>query len=125
MTLRDLEEYTALISNIQHYENEIQETTARRDRLLDMVSSKEIINAIQDNYRQLESLLLHAIADRRTTLKEIERVVESFEGTEGQLLKLRVYQGLDWDEIAESMNYSMSNTHNYRTRVVKRLMESG
>lgn len=87
------------------------QTTKDSDKWSDLISKKVSI----------ETKLKMQILRMYEEIDYIESKISKLDEMEKKIIRLRYYQGLKWEEICVEMNYSWSQTHDYHSKILKKL----
>ena len=107
MTKEELRQYRSIKIEICQIERRILE-------LETIGHDDDIIQPLRDYYRnKLEDLIRGQ--------QKIEQVIESLDSPERELMRLRYIDGMDWTEVAATINYEWAQTHRVHARALNKI----
>ena len=87
------------------------QTTKDIDKWSELISKKIIVET------KLKMQLLRMYEE----IEFIEAKIDKLDEMEKKLIRLRYYKGMKWEEICVELNYSWSQTHDYHSKILKKL----
>lgn len=75
----------------------------------------------QETLRPLRECYTKKLEELVAAQLEIERVIETLDPTERELVRLRYIDGLDWHLVARRINYSWQQTHRIHAKVLEKI----
>lgn len=108
MTKEQLRNYQPIKKEYRQLEQRLLSLEKRPER------DHETLRPLRECYtKKLEELVAAQL--------EIERVIETLDPTERELVRLRYIDGLDWHLVARRINYSWQQTHRIHARVLEKI----
>lgn len=109
MTKEQLRQYRSIKIETSQIERRIEELERMGHR-----TDREIILPLQDLYREkLTNLIVEQL--------RIEKAIEGLNPTERELMRLRYIDGVDWTEVAATINYEWAQTHRVHARALAKI----
>ena len=106
MTKEQLRQYRSIKIETSQIERRIAE--------LDGVEHHDITQPLRDLYREK----LRELVDGQL---KIEKAIEDLNPTERELMRLRYIDGVDWTEVAATINYEWAQTHRVHARALAKI----
>lgn len=85
-----------------------------------LVLHMDLQDSIHSSAESIESLLISADADREK-LSRLQRAVATLTRRQQQILQMRFYEGLNYEQIAEKLNMNYQSVNNLVFRTINRL----
>lgn len=104
MTKEQLRQYRSIKIEISQIERRIEE-----------------LEHDEDITQPLRSLYREKLAELIECQLRIEKAIESLNPTERELLRLRYIDGVDWTEVAATINYEWAQTHRVHSRALAKI----
>ena len=101
-------------------------TAPKVQRLRGMPTSGGNRNALEDiitRHMELEYRYINKLAELDQLQAKIEDAIETLDGTQRMLIRMRYIQGMHWEDICVSLNYSWRRVHQIHAAALRELQK--
>lgn len=124
-----LQQYKRIKENIKDLEDMIIEIDTKLQKITTNLSVDKVQTTKDiDKWSELiskkitvETKLKMQLLRMYEEIEFIETKIDKLDEIEKKLIRLRYYKGMKWEEICVELNYSWSQTHDYHSKILKKL----